>query len=177
MASDELKAVVEALRAQPKEPDVLVSRQNMEALAATAPMPPGITTTPVQAGGVPSEWVDMPGADESRAILYFHGGGYTTGSLNTHRRFVALLSERTGARVLNVDYRLGPEHPFPAAVDDALDVYRWLISDAGGCIAASPVGSAGASAGGGLAAAALVAARDEAEPAPAGAALISPWTD
>src|SRR4051794_22981282 len=166
MASDELMAVVEALRAQPKEPDVLVSRQNMEALAATAPMPPGLTTTPVQAGGVRCEWVDMPGVDESRAVLYFHGGGYTTGSLNTHRRFVALLSERTGARVLNVDYRLGPEHPFPAAVDDALDVYRWLVSDDGGCIDASHVVFARDSAGGGLAAAALIAVRAGAQPSP-----------
>jgi acetyl esterase/lipase len=177
MASDELKSVIEALRAQPKEPDVLVSRANMEALAATAPMPPDVTTTPVQAGGVSCEWVAIPGADPSRAVLYFHGGGYTTGSLNTHRRFVALLSDRTGARVLNVDYRLGPEHPFPAAVDDALDAYRWLISPDGGCVDADHVVFAGDSAGGGLAAATLVALRDQPDPNPAGAALISPWTD
>jgi acetyl esterase/lipase len=177
MASAELQTVVDALRAQPYEPDLAVRRSNMEALAATAPMPPDVTVTPVVAGGVACEWVEMPGADPTRVILYFHGGGYTTGSLNTHRRFVALLSERTGARVLNVDYRLAPEHPFPAAVEDALDAYRWLISDDGGCVDASHVVFAGDSAGGGLAAAALVALRDEPDPNPAGAALISPWTD
>ena len=177
MASEQLQAVVDALRAQPDEPDLAVRRANMETLSATAPMPEGVTVTPVDAGGVPCEWVEMPGADPTRAILYFHGGGYTTGSLNTHRRFVALLSERTGARVLNVGYRLAPEHPFPAAVDDALDAYRWLISDDGGCVEAEHVVLAGDSAGGGLAAATLVALRDQPEQDPAGAALISPWTD
>jgi acetyl esterase/lipase len=178
MASEQLQAVVEALRSQPYEPDLAARRANMESRASTAPMPEGVVTTPVSAGGVPCEWVEMPGADATRAILYFHGGGYTTGSLNTHRRFAALLSERTGARVLNVDYRLAPEHPFPAAVDDALDAYRWLISDDGGCVEAEHVVLAGDSAGGGLAAATLVALRDEpATPNPAGAALISPWTD
>ena len=177
MASEQLQAVVAALRAQPYEPDLAVRRTNMEALAATAPMPTGVAVAPVDAGGVSCEWVEMPGADPTRVVLYFHGGGYTTGSLNTHRRFVALLSERTGARVLNVDYRLAPEHPFPAAVDDALDAYRWLISDDGGCVDAAHVVLAGDSAGGGLAAAALIALRDQPDPNPAGGALISPWTD
>jgi acetyl esterase/lipase len=177
MASQQLQTVIDALRAQPREDDLAVRRSSMEALASTAPFPAGATATPVEAGGVPCEWVEMPDADPTRVVLYLHGGGYTTGSLNTHRRFVALLSERTGARVLNVDYRLAPEHPFPAAVEDALDAYRWLIADAGGSVEPAHVVLAGDSAGGGLAAATLVALRDGVEPKPAGGALISPWTD
>jgi acetyl esterase/lipase len=145
----------------------------MESWTGTAPMPDGLVTAPVDAGGVRAEWVEMPGVDPTRVIQYHHGGAYTAGSLNTHRRFVAVLSEATGARVLNVDYRLAPEHPHPAAVDDAVAAYRWLTKD----VDPQHVVVAGDSAGGGLTAAMLVALRDAGDPLPAGGALISPWTD
>jgi acetyl esterase/lipase len=119
--------------------------------------------------------VSAPGVATDRAILYVHGGAYTTGSLVTHRRHVAQLSAAAGARVLNVDYRLAPEHPHPAAVDDSVAAFRWLTSVGG--ISPERVVLCGDSAGGGLAVATLLALRDAGDSPPAGAALISPWTD
>ncbi len=101
---------------------------------------------PVVVDGVPCEWVAAPGVATDRAVLYFHGGAYTAGSLNTHRLHVANLSAACGGRVLNVDYRLAPEHPHPAAVDDALTAYRWLLASG---LAPERMVLAGDSAGGG----------------------------
>ena len=176
MASPELQAIVELLRSQPViDADFVARRSTMEVATSAWPVPDGTQVEAVTAGGVPCEWVTAPGAAADRLILYLHGGAYTTGSLVTHRRHVAQLSAAAGARVLNVDYRLAPEHPHPAAVVDAVTAYRWLVTDGG----ASPerVVLCGDSAGGGLAVAALVALRDAGDPIPAGAALISPWTD
>ena len=175
MASEELRAVSEALRAnRVLSGSLLERRASME--AATAGLSPPATTTvvPVDAGGVPAEWVTAQGARRDAALLYLHGGAYTAGSLATHRLHVANLSAATGVAVLNVDYRLAPEHPHPAAVDDAVAAYRWLLGEG---LAAERVVLAGDSAGGGLAAAALVALRDAGDRLPGGAALISPWTD
>ncbi len=176
MASDELQAIIDLLRTQPViDADFPARRANMEAATSIWPLPDGASTEPIEAGGVPCEWVAMPGVATDRAILYVHGGAYTTGSLVTHRRHVAQLSGAAGARVLNVDYRLAPEHPHPAAVEDAVAAYRWLTS-AGG-IEPHRVVLCGDSAGGGLAVATLLALRDAGDELPAGAALISPWTD
>ncbi len=176
MASDELQAIIELLRAQPViDADFPARRANMEAATGLWPVPDGTAAEPVEAGGVPCEWVSTPGVATDRAILYVHGGAYTTGSLVTHRRHVAQLSAAAGASVLNVDYRLAPEHPHPAAVDDAVAAYRWLTTSAG--IEPRRVVLCGDSAGGGLAVATLLALRDAGDPVPAGAALISPWTD
>ena len=176
MASDELTAIIELLRAQPTaDADFPARRANMEAATSVWPVPDGVTVEPVDAGGVPCEWVAAAGVATDRAILYVHGGAYTTGSLVTHRRHVAQLSAAAGARVLNVDYRLAPEHPHPAAVDDAVAAYRWLTGAAG--IRPDRVVLSGDSAGGGLAVALLLALRDADDALPAGAALISPWTD
>jgi epsilon-lactone hydrolase len=123
---------------------------------------------------VPAEWVVAAGADSDRVLLYLHGGAYQIGSPATHRHMVALLSGAAGARVLSVDYRLAPEHPFPAALDDAVTAYRWLLAtgtDRG------VLALAGDSAGGGLALATLVALRDAGEAMPAAAVVLSPWTD
>jgi acetyl esterase/lipase len=147
----------------------------MEAASGLWPMPEGTVVQEVDAGGVPCEWVAGPGVAANSVVLYLHGGAYTTGSLATHRRHVAQLSVAAGARVLNVDYRLAPEHPHPAAVDDAVTAYRWLTTVA--AILPERVVLCGDSAGGGLAVATLVALRDAGDPLPAGAALISPWTD
>jgi acetyl esterase/lipase len=176
MASEQLGMVIELLRASPifGGTNFDERRAAMEAGTGALPMPDGTTVAPVSANSVPCEWVAVGDADVDRTIIYFHGGAYTIGSLNTHRRLVANLSEATGARVLNVDYRLAPEHPHPAAVDDAVSAYSWLLDQG-----ASPehVVLAGDSAGGGLSAATLVAIRDRGLPLPAGAALISPWVD
>ena len=137
----------------------------MEAATDLWPLPVATHVEAVVAGGVPCEWVAAPGAARDRAILYVHGGAYTTGSLATHRRHVAQLSAAAGARILNVDYRLAPEHPHPAAVDDAVAAYRWLLSD--GSVAPERIVLCGDSAGGGLAVAVLVALRDAEDPLPA----------
>jgi monoterpene epsilon-lactone hydrolase len=176
MASPELQAIIELLRSQPTiDADFAARRAGMEEGTSLWPIPEGTTVEPVDAGGVPCEWVSAPGVATDRAVLYLHGGAYTTGSLATHRRHVAQLSAAAGARVLNVDYRLAPEHPHPAAVDDSVAAYRWLTS--GGAVVAEHVVLCGDSAGGGLAVATLLALRDAGDARPAGAALISPWTD
>jgi epsilon-lactone hydrolase len=176
MASPELQSIVELLRAQPTVvADFSARRAAMEAATGLWPMPEATLVEPVDAGGIPAEWVAGPDVATDRAILYLHGGAYTTGSLATHRRHVAQLSATAGARVLNVDYRLAPEHPHPAAVDDAVAAYRWLMAAAG--LTPERVVLCGDSAGGGLAVATLIALRDAGDPQPAGAALISPWTD
>lgn len=126
------------------------------------------------AAGVPVEIGLSAGADPSRSVLYLHGGGYIIGSTTSHRGLVARLGSAACSRTVSVEYRLAPEHPFPAAVDDALAAYRWLL-DAGQ--AASSIVLAGDSAGGGLAVATLVRARDEGLPMPAAAALFSPLVD
>jgi acetyl esterase/lipase len=176
MASDELQAVIELLRAQPDvDADFPTRRANMEAATAAWPVPEGVAIEPVVADGVPCEWVTAASAATDRAVLYVHGGAYTTGSLATHRRHVAQLSAAARTPVLNVDYRLAPEHPHPAAVEDAVTAHQWLTTTAG--MASDRVVLCGDSAGGGLAVATLLALRDAGDRLPAGAALISPWTD
>lgn len=175
MASEELRAVSHALRANRMLAGSLLDRRaSMEAATAGLAPPDGTTVEPVDAGGVPAEWVVAAGARTDRTLLYLHGGAYTAGSLSTHRLHVANLSAAAAVRALHVDYRLAPEHPHPAAVDDAVAAYRWLL---GTGVDPHHVVVAGDSAGGGLAAALLVALRDAGDPLPAGGALISPWTD
>ena len=146
----------------------------MRAIMIEAPAPAGVTCTPVEAGGVSAEWSVADGADQGKVILYVHGGGYVMGSAGSHRDMTGRLSQAAGARVLSLNYRLAPEHPFPAPVDDAVAAYRWLLGQG---IQASNIAIAGDSAGGGLALAALIAIRDAGEPMPAAGIGISPWVD
>jgi monoterpene epsilon-lactone hydrolase len=173
VASEELQAVRELMRGVGLDRMSIAERR--AAMAAVASDPPaGTIVEPVDANGVPAEWVAASGVTGRRVLLYLHGGGYQIGSPATLRRMVTLLSAPLAARVLSVDYRLAPEHPFPAAVDDAVAAYRWLL--AGGTDPAT-VALAGDSSGGGLALATLVALRDAGEPMPAAAFAISPWTN
>ncbi|RMH40384.1 MAG: alpha/beta hydrolase [Deltaproteobacteria bacterium] len=128
----------------------------------------------VDACGVPAEWLYAPGCDRSRTLLYLHGGGYVIGSPESHRDFLSRLAEAAGIAVLAPDYRLAPEYRYPAQLDDALAVYRWLL-DRG--VSPESIAVAGESAGGNLAAALLIALRDGAGPLPAAWALLSPWVD
>jgi acetyl esterase/lipase len=138
-----------------------------------ARLPAGSCHRSVSAGGVPAEWIEGPGP-VSGVILYLHGGGYVMGSIDTHRAWIARLAQATQMRALAIDYRLAPEHPFPAALEDATTVAAWLLDQRE---APGRLIIAGDSAGGGLALATLVALRDAGMPGLAGAVCLSPWTD
>jgi acetyl esterase/lipase len=176
MASQELETVIDMLKARAAVPETTVAemRAGLEALASAAVVPADVTCEAVTAGAVPAEWVAAPGAGAQRLILYLHGGGYVVGSITTHRELAARLSREAAARVLLIDYRLAPEHPFPAAVNDATAAYRWLLSSGAH---PSQAAIAGDSAGGGLTVATLVALRDAGVPLPAAAVCLSPWVD
>jgi len=176
MARSELTVLIKLLtsRVRPENPTVDELRLGFAILGSKLPPPDDVTTSAVHAGGVPAEWVVAPGADPQRVILYLHGGGYVIGSLATHRGLAGRLSGAAAARVLLIDYRLAPEHPFPAAVEDATAAYRWLLTTG---IRPARIAIAGDSAGGGLTVATLVALRDAGEPLPAAGVCLSPWTD
>jgi acetyl esterase/lipase len=136
-------------------------------------LPRDVRCQSVSADGVAAEWIGTPDADAG-VTLYLHGGGYALGSIDTHRELIARLARATHTRALAIDYRLAPEHPYPAALEDATTAYLWLLKQG---ITPSHIIIAGDSAGGGLTLATLVALRDAREPLPAGAVCISPWTD
>jgi len=150
------------------------SRAGFEQLAQMFPLAADVRHEPVDAGGVPAEWVSVPESRADRVILYLHGGGYVIGSPSTHRELASRIARATRARALVLDYRLAPEHPFPAAVEDALAAYRWLL---GTGVAPASISVAGDSAGGGLTLATLLALRDRKQPLPACGVCMSPWTD
>jgi acetyl esterase/lipase len=149
-------------------------RKGWDDLFADAKSTVGAKTEKVDAGGVKAEWITAPGAAADRAILYFHGGGYVLGSIHSHRDMCERLSRAAQARVLALDYRLAPEHPFPAPVEDATAAYRWLLKQG---LSPKRVALAGDSAGGGLTFAALLALKQHRDPMPACAAPMSPWVD
>jgi monoterpene epsilon-lactone hydrolase len=138
------------------------------------PVPDDVVVTEVTAGGVPAHWLTAPGADAGRVLLFLHGGGYELGSLRSDGELASRLGRTGGMRVLFPEYRLAPEHPFPAAIDDVVAAWRWL-TDQG--LSATSMAVAGDSAGGGLAVALLVAIRDAGEALPAAAVLMSPTVD
>lgn len=176
MASEQLDLIIAMLTSRPvgAETTIHEMRAGLEAMVANVPRPEGTTCEPIVAAGVPCEWIVCRGAGAHGTLLYLHGGGYVMGSLNTHRGVVANISAASGLRGLAVDYRLGPEHPFPAAVDDATAVYRWLLARG---TAPETIVIAGDSAGGGLTMATLVALRDAGDPLPAAGVCLSPWVD
>lgn len=177
MASQELQTILQMFKAQPMvaaAATVEEQRAGINAMAAMNPLPADVQSTKVDASGVPAEWISAPGADAKRVVLYLHGGGYVIGSIDSHRELVARISRSSGARGLAIDYRMAPEYPFPAAVDDAVAAYRWLLGQG---IAASGIALAGDSAGGGLTIATLVALKQAGEPMPAAAVCFSPWVD
>lgn len=152
--------------------DVTEHRHTAERAAATLDAPAGVTVEPAE-GVSGSEWVMPAGAGSGSTMLYFHSGGYVAGSPRLARQFVGDLVQATGTRVLVAGYRLAPEHPYPAALDDAFGAYRVLLRDT----APERLAVAGASAGGGLALATMLRARGEGLPLPAAAFLLSPWAD
>ena len=180
MPSEAHQAIVTALREQgalgsgEEEVDVIAMREGMEGMLANSEVPEGTRCEAVDAGGVPAEWIEGPDIDRGRVLLYFHGGGYVLGSIATHRAMVARIAAEAGVRALLIDYRLAPENPFPAAVEDAVAAYRFLLDDG---YKPDQIALGGDSAGGGLTLACLLALRDEDEPLPEAAVLLSPWVD
>jgi acetyl esterase/lipase len=134
----------------------------------------GTTYERVGAGGVPADWAVAPGAADDPVMIWLHGGGYMIGSMRTHRPTLSRLSKASGGRVLGLDYRLAPENPFPAAVQDTVAAYRWLLANG---TDPKKIVIGGDSAGGGLTVAALVALRYTGEPMPAAGISHSGWTD
>ena len=149
-------------------------REALDGMAAASPPPEGVTVEPVSLAGRPGEWLTPEVDTADGVVLYLHGGGYCIGSLGSHRGLGGRLAIATGCPVVTLDYRLAPEHPFPAAVDDATAAYRDLLA-----IGAAPeqVAIAGDSAGGGLTVATLLALRAAGTPLPAAAVCLSPWAD
>jgi epsilon-lactone hydrolase len=147
-------------------------REDWDALFASAAIEAAIV--PVLAGGVDCVWVMAEDAKFDRTVLYFHGGGYKLGSTRSHRDLMTRISAAARCRVLGVNYRLAPEHLFPAPVDDALAAYQWLLSQG---TAPDRIAVAGDSAGGGVAAALLVCLREHDVSMPAAAVMLSAWTD
>jgi acetyl esterase/lipase len=134
----------------------------------------GVRSEPADTPGIPAEWLIPDGAASDQVLLYLHGGGYVIGSINSHRGLASQIASAARLRALIIDYRLAPENKFPAAVEDAVASYRWLLSQG---YKPEKIAIAGDSAGGGLTAATLVSLRDSGDPLPAAALLLSPWTD
>jgi acetyl esterase/lipase len=179
MPSKEHESVVQALRNLPtlgagEEFDLAAARASMAAMTANPQLPDGVDFEKTTAGGVPAEWVTLPGTDATKTVLYLHGGGYVLGSIDTHRGLASRIAEAAGTRALIIDYRLGPETTFPGAVEDATAAYGFLLEQG---VAPEQIAIGGDSAGGGLTFAALVRLKDQGKPLPGAAFALSPWVD
>ena len=139
-----------------------------------AKVPTGVSLSPEVLAGIPAEWIIPAGTDREKLIFYVHGGGYVSGSCHDHRAFVAKLARDTNVTTLHYEYRLAPEHPFPAALDDSVAVYKTVLEKG---YAPENIVMAGESAGGGLTLAILLALKEQKLPLPKAAVAISPWTD
>ena len=155
-----------------RETSVAQMRSDWDAAFASCSVP--VWCQPVSAGGVDAEWIVPINASPEKAILYFHGGGFRIGSIASHRDLIARMADAGGCRALAVNYRLAPEHRFPAALDDALAAYGWMLGQG---LNANDIAFAGDSAGGNLVLATMLSIRNVGLPLPAAAALMSPWTD
>jgi acetyl esterase/lipase len=158
----------------PADADVHEQRRLLRELLSAQPLPAEVTVTAAELGGVPTAEITVDGIELRHVVLYFHGGVYVMGDAFLAAGLASQVGRRTQARVISVDYRLAPEHPYPAAVDDALAAYEALLDDG---VAPSDIVLAGESAGGGLAIATLVNARDHGLALPAGAFAMSPYAD
>jgi monoterpene epsilon-lactone hydrolase len=181
MPSEQMQRVMHELwerrsaAAERRPATVAEARTAFTPAGSAHPVPDDVMVTDVTAAGVAAHWLDAPGVDPERVLLFLHGGGYQLGSIHSDGELAARLGRAGMMRVLLPEYRLSPEHPFPAAIDDVLAVWRWLRTDHG--LSARSLCVAGDSAGGGLAVALLVAVRDAGEELPAGAVLMSPTVD
>jgi epsilon-lactone hydrolase len=174
MAETEIDAIRALLSSKPRPVGWPERRKRLDEVGAVWPVADDVEVTPVDVNGIAGEYSIVPGSDASRVLMFFHGGGYCSGSINSHRRLVTEAGRAAKMRTLALAYRLAPEHPFPAAYDDALSAWRFL-QDQG--IAAAHIAIGGDSAGAGLTLGLMGRLRDAHEQLPACAWLISPWTD
>jgi len=174
MVQSDIDAIRALLSSKPRPVGWLERRQRLDEVGSVWPVGEDIALTPVDAGGVPAEWSLAPGSDASRVLMFFHGGGYCSGSIRSHRRMVTEAGRAAGMRTLAIGYRLAPEHPFPSALEDARAAWRFVITQG---VGAAHVAVAGDSAGGGLSVALINTLRSAGEQFPACAWLVSPWAD
>jgi epsilon-lactone hydrolase len=181
MPSTEMHEVLDELRARQREaagrpaPSLAEVRATFLPIGRSHPIPDDVSVTAVTAAGVPAHWLDAPGVDPENVLLFLHGGGFQFGSLASDGELASRLGRAAGMRVLFPEYRLAPEHPFPAALEDVRAAWRWLRIDQG--IPPRSLAIAGDSAGGGLAVSSMISARDGDEEMPAAAVLMSPTVD
>jgi epsilon-lactone hydrolase len=174
MAQSEIDAVRALLTAKPRPVGWAERRQRIDEVGSVWPVADDVKLEPVDVDGIAGEWSIVAGSDPARVLLFFHGGGYCSGSVRSHRRMVTEAGRAGGVRTLAVEYRLAPEHPFPGAFDDALTAWRWLRKQG---VAANHIAVGGDSAGGGLTVGLLNRLRDGKEQLPGCDWLVSPWTD
>jgi epsilon-lactone hydrolase len=174
VSRSEIEAIRKLLGAKPRPVGWAERRARIEEVGAVWPVASDVAVTPVDVDGVPGEWSIVPGSDATRVLMFFHGGGYCSGSIISHRRMVTEAGRAAGMRTLALGFRLAPEHPFPAAFDDALTAWRFLRKHG---IAAAHIAIGGDSAGGGLTIALTNHLRKAGEEQPGCAWLVSPWTD
>jgi epsilon-lactone hydrolase len=174
MAQSEIEAIRALLSSKPRPVGWPERRKRLDDVGSVWPVADDVKLTAVDVNGVPGEWSVVPGSDPTRVLMFFHGGGYCCGSIVSHRRLVTEAGRAAGVRTLAIAYRLAPEHPFPAAYDDVLTVWRFLRDQN---IPAAHIAIGGDSAGAGLTSALIGRLRDAHEELPGCAWLISPWTD
>ena len=170
----EIQAIRDLLSSKPRPVGWAQRRARLDEVGAYWPVADDVELNPVDLDGVPGEWSRVPGTDPSRVLMFFHGGGYCSGSIRSHRRMATEAARAAGVRTLAVGYRLAPEHPFPAARDDALTAWHWLRRQG---IDAAHIAVGGDSAGANLSVAFINQLRADSEELPACAWLVSPWTD
>lgn len=169
-----IKRFLNKLKSRVDYTDILLARRGFERVSKFNKPRQGFKYATENIGDIKTEWVMPNGADEKKVLLYFHGGGYATGSINTHRTLVSQIARNAGITALSVEYRLAPEHKFPAAVEDAFAAYQWLLQKG---YLPQNICFGGDSAGGGLTLATLLYVRDKNTPLPKCAIALSPWTD
>jgi acetyl esterase/lipase len=174
MSGTEIDAIRALLGSKPRPTGWAERRLRLDEVGSTWPVADDVRVEPVDLGGIPGEWSTTPGSDASKVLVFFHGGGFCSGSILSHRRLVTEAGRKAGRRTLAVGYRLAPEHPFPGAFADALTAWRFLREQG---IAAKDIAIGGDSAGGGLAVVLMNHLRDARSELPACAWLVSPWTD
>jgi acetyl esterase/lipase len=174
MAQTEIDVIRALLTSKPRPVGWTERRQRIDDVGSVWPVANDVKLIAVDAGGVPGEWSSVPSSDLSRVLLFFHGGGYCSGSIRSHRRMASEAGRAAKARTLAIDYRLAPEHPYPAALDDALSAWRFVRQMG---IAAGHIAIGGDSAGGGLTAALINRLKATGEELPGCAWLVSPWVD